>query len=119
MAKKILVIDDDEGILEGFEAILKENEYSVTTSVDANDLFSLVKKASPDLILLDVLLSGVDGIDACRKLKQNKSTKQIPVIIVSAHPKVQKDIKLALADDFLAKPFEMNNLLKMVKKHLK
>ncbi len=119
IAKKILVIDDDEGILEGFEAMLTENGYAVTTSVHANDLFPLVRSTSPDLILLDVFLSGIDGIEICKKLKKNPSTKDIPIIMISAHRKIQKEIKHSQADDFLAKPFEMSDLLTLVKKYLK
>lgn len=114
----ILVIDDDEGILEGFSAILEEENYLVETASDADEVFKREKEAMPSLILLDVLLSGQDGRDVCRRLKTNKNTKNIPVIMVSARPNVQRSVKEAGADDFLAKPFEMDDLLGMISKYL-
>ena len=116
--KKILVIDDDEGILEGFKAILEENGYIVSTAVNADTIFSLIKSFSPNLILLDILLSGVDGIEVSRSIKNHATFQHIPIIMISAHPKIKKDIVTSGADDFLAKPFEMNDLLNLVKKHI-
>ena len=116
--KKILVIDDDEGILEGFKAILEENGYVVTTAINADSIFSLITSTSPNLILLDILLSGVDGLEICKKVKNDATLRHIPIIMISAHPKMKKEIKKSGADDFLAKPFEMNDLLKLVTKHI-
>lgn len=118
MAKKILVIDDDEGILEGFRAILESAGYEVETSPDVEVLLNLSKDAVPDLILLDVLLSGTDGREICKQLKRQKKTKYIPLIMVSAAPGIEKTVKEAGANDFLAKPFEMENLLKKVERYM-
>ena len=112
--KTVLVIDDDEGILEAFEVMLESAGYTVLSSSDAELIHSLTPKQLPDVILLDVLLSGVDGRDICRKLKSDPLTKNIPIIMVSAHPSAYKTIKQAGADDFLSKPFEMDELLAKV-----
>lgn len=118
MAKKILVIDDDEGILDAFDMMLTSVGYEVKTTPDTEYLDNLTKDQLPNLILLDVLLSGKDGRDICRQLKTKKKTKKIPIIMVSAHPNTGKTIQEAGADDFIAKPFEMDNLLEKVAKYL-
>lgn len=112
--KKILVVDDDEGILEAFEAVLESADYTVIKTTSPDMLFDMTSENLPDLILLDVLLSGVDGREVCQKLKSNKTTEHIPVIIVSAHPGADKSTKEVGADDFIAKPFEMDELLSKI-----
>lgn len=120
MAKKrnLLVIDDNEGILEAFQAMLEDAGYEVKTSTDADVLKKLTPQTAPDLILLDVLLSGADGRDVCKELRSHKDTENIPVIMISAHPGIERSVKESGATDFLTKPFEMDELLGIVKKHL-
>ncbi len=119
MKKKLLVIDDDEGILEAFKTMLESAGYDVITQKDPDNLTALISDTSLDLIILDVLLSGIDGRDISKGLKSNDATKHIPIIMVSAHPSVGKSGKKLFADDFLAKPFEMNELLTKVEKYMK
>lgn len=118
MAKTILVVDDDEGILEGFTAMLESGGYVVQTANDATTLLRLAKNSSPDLIILDILLSGTDGRIICKKLKNQENTKHIPIIMISAAPNVKKSVKEAQADDYLSKPFEMEELFTIVKKYI-
>ena len=118
MTEKILVIDDDEGILAGFEAVLGSEGYAIEASCNAESLQSLTKDNLPGLILLDVLLSGADGRDICKQLKSQEDTKHIPIIMISAHPNIEDSIKKAGADDYLAKPFEMDELLRKVSKYI-
>lgn len=115
--KKILIIDDDEGILSAFEAMFEDKGYNVRTSLTVEPLQTL-EMNMPDLILLDVLLSGTDGRDICRQLKSQPATKHIPVIMISAHPNAQTSVKKAGADDYLSKPFEMDILLDKIRKYL-
>ncbi|MEO6220449.1 MAG: response regulator, partial [Ginsengibacter sp.] len=69
----------------------------------------------PQLILLDVFLSGVDGFEVCKKLKSNSSTRHIPILIFSAYPRVADTAIYEYgANDFLSKPFEVNDLIKKV-----
>jgi DNA-binding response OmpR family regulator len=117
MTKKILVIDDDEGILEGFQAVFENEGYTVIISRNGNDLKLLSKKDYPDIILLDVLLSGLDGRDLCLRLKEDQNTKQIPIIMMSAAPKMEKSVKKAKADGYLRKPFEIEQMLSLITKH--
>lgn len=115
--KKVLVVDDDEGILAAFDAMLEAEGYAVDTFSRAESLQSLDKHSLPDLILLDVLLSGTDGREVCKALKSDPLTKAIPIIMISAHPGAGQSIKKAGADDYLAKPFEMDVLLNKIAKY--
>lgn len=117
MNKKIAVVDDDEGILEAFDVLLSEKGYQVQSSSNAKILFDFTKDTLPDLIVLDVLLSGVDGRDICRKLKSQEETKNIPIIMISAHPGAGKTMKEVGADDFIPKPFEIDELFNKIEKY--
>lgn len=117
--RRILVVDDDEGILDAFSAMLETLGYSVIPLSDAENIVEISRKKLPDLILLDILLSGSDGREICKLLKKNKDTKNIPVVLVSAHPGADKSGKAAGADGFLKKPFEMKELLNIVRKYAK
>lgn len=119
MKKNILIVDDDDGILDALEVMLDLNGYNVETSSTGNRLKSLKKEGSPDLILLDVLLSGTDGRDLCKMVKASDETKHIPVIMLSAAPDIESSIANCFADAFMPKPFEMNELLDLIKHYLK
>ncbi len=116
--KKILVIDDAPDILDVVQLILEEEGYQVQTSLNGACLQQM-RSDLPDLILLDVLLSGEDGREICQQLKTREQTKQIPVILLSAHVRVSNAAEVCGADAFLAKPFRMIELIDMVKKYLK
>ncbi len=115
--KKILIADDDAGILEMLKMMLEDAGYEVETTADGQTVGE-VKEFLPDLILLDIWMSGMDGRDICRQLKSQVSTKKIPVIIVSANKDTDILAKDAGADGFLSKPFDIDNLLSTIKKHL-
>lgn len=116
--KKILVVDDDEAILEAFELALESAGYSVqTTDENGEGIKKIIKNNRPDLIILDVLLSGHDGRDICRDLKKTQSFKDIPVIMASAHPDARETSVKAGADDFLSKPFDIDVMLSKIEKH--
>lgn len=118
MPKQILVIDDDEGILDGFQAMLEAEGYEVITCPNGEYLPSFSSKRYPDLILLDVLLSGQDGRKLCKQLKSQPDTKSIPVIIMSAALNIEESAREALANDFLGKPFDMDEVLQMITKYI-
>lgn len=113
----ILIIDDDPGIQEALKAILEFDGHQVAIGLDENSLFELAENKMPDLILLDLLLSGKDGKVVAKNLKRNLKTKKIPIIMLSAHPSAKETAKLSGADDFLAKPFNMEELLKLVNRY--
>ena len=112
-SKRILVADDDPAIVEAIDLILQLHDYTVASTVDGKVL-SMMKSFKPDLVLLDIWMSGVDGRDICRKIKSDESMKEVPVIMISASKDVIESSKVAGAEDFLAKPFEMDELIKKV-----
>ena len=116
--KKIIVADDDSSILEVIKIILEDAGYEITTVSDPSLILSTVAKVKPNLVLLDIWMSGFDGRNLTKKLKSQNETKQIPVVIISAHNDTAKMAKEAQADGYLAKPFDMEDLVKTVKKYL-
>lgn len=115
---KIMIADDDPAILDATSMILEDEGYIVYTTTDGQTV-NRIKKSSPDLLLLDIWMSGVDGRDICRSLKADSVTKNLPVIMVSANRDTEKIAKEAGAEDFLAKPFDIEDLLEKVEKYLK
>lgn len=119
MQKNILVIEDDKGILEALKMALEFDGYTVTTSEKGDYADKLMKGKTPlpDLLILDILLSGKDGRIICKKLKKHAKTKHVPIIMMSAHPGAEKTVKEAGADRFIAKPFAIDEFLIAVKKY--
>jgi DNA-binding response OmpR family regulator len=115
--KHIMIVDDDPGILDALKIIFERAGYRVTAMEDGEPLLGL-EFMLPDLYILDKQLAGIDGIDICRFLKKQVRSKKVPVIILSATPNVYKLAMNACADDFLEKPFKMQELLNMVEDHL-
>jgi DNA-binding response OmpR family regulator len=114
--KKILVADDDPAILEVITYILEDEGYEVKTTADGQTE-KLAHEYLPDLILLDIWMSGMDGRNICRILKSQKSTMHIPIVMVSANRDAEKISIEVGADDFIAKPFEMEEMLIKVKQY--
>jgi DNA-binding response OmpR family regulator len=112
---RILIIDDDEGILEALSTILREEGFRTDASTKNGEYVeSAVQRERPDLIILDILLSGHDGREICKKLKSDEKTRSIPIMLMSAHFKGEATALEAGADAFLAKPFDINELLDKV-----
>jgi DNA-binding response OmpR family regulator len=109
--KKLLIVDDEPDILEFLQVILEEEGYEVLTSTKGEYLEQLHNGGLPQLILLDVLLSGKDGREIVKYLKSQDETKHIPVIMFSAHPSAEQTARAAGAEDFIAKPFNIDDLL--------
>lgn len=115
MKKRILITDDDEGVQDIFKLIFERAGYEVSIYGEAVSILQN-NFAHPDLFLLDRQLSGQDGLQVCKFLKNQATTKNIPVIIVSATPGIAKLAEQAGADDFIEKPFQIKDLLKVVEK---
>ena len=115
--KKILVVDDDPDILEALQFMLEDAGYVVTTTEKGEYAENLhdTNGGLPDVILLDVLLSGKDGRLICQKLKSQEETKHIPIIMMSAHNKARQSVASVGADDFIEKPFDSDELLAKIK----
>lgn len=111
--KKIFIADDDPDILAILSMMLRTRKYKVVASTNANDVFNYSDNL-PDLIILDIWMSGLDGRDICERLKEEKLTKSIPVIFVSANSNIEEITKQYNAQGFIAKPFEMSHLLQKI-----
>ena len=119
MKKKILIAEDDRAILEVVKIIL-ENEGYTTVSTDREEtIFKIANTDAPHLILLDIWLSGHDGGKIAKELKTNKKTKNIPVVMLSANTETEKITIESGADGFLLKPFDIDDLLQIVRKHIR
>lgn len=116
--KKILVIDDDKGILEAVRAILEFDGFEVETTDRSEYIDHMEEPNLPQVILVDFLLSGKDGKNVIKQLKKDSIKSKIPVIMLSAHPEAERAATEAGADDFISKPFEMDDLLKKIKKYI-
>ncbi len=114
---KILIADDDPSILEAMKMMLEMFDFNVETIGDGR-VISQLATIKPKLLFLDICMSGVDGRDVCKSLKANDATKDIAVVMISASCDLINSVKESGADDYLAKPFEMNDLLSKVHKYL-
>lgn len=113
MAKKILVVDDEPHILTLLESRLKAYGFSVITASNGTSCLNKAQSDNPDLIILDVMMPELNGFEVCRKLKENKKTKDIPVVMLTVLTQ-EEDVTKGLAQGaacFLSKPFNPEDLL--------
>jgi len=116
--KTILIIDDNEDILKPLGILLSSSGYSIKKTTNGKDAL-FMQKPFADLILLDMRLQGIKGQDICIKIKGNKETQHIPIIMFSADNRGGLVAKQAGADDFIEKPFTTDSLLKKIKEHIR
>jgi CheY-like chemotaxis protein len=114
MQKRILVLDDNQGILDIIQEALLYQEFEVKVTLSNNEVIDLAKQFNPNLILLDYHLAGDNGQNICKQLKTHPQLGHIPVIICSAY--IQKDTDLSTwgCDDVIAKPFGLEELTEKV-----
>ena len=115
--KKIVVVEDEPDILEVLSYNLKREGYEVHSAQNGTIALSLIKRENPDLVLLDLMLPGLDGLEICKIIKQDAETCEVLVIIVTAKGE-ESDIVLGLgtgADDYISKPFSPKELVARVK----
>jgi len=118
---KIVVVEDEADILEVIDYNLSKEGFDVSSSTDGLEGLAFVQKEIPDLVLLDLMLPGMDGIEICRKLKADSATRSISIIMVTAKGE-ESDIVLGLgigADDYVLKPFRPRELIARVKSVLR
>jgi len=115
--RKILVIEDEKQVLDLVAKNLTREGFDVFTSRTGGDGLRFIRESRPDLIILDVMLPDVDGLELCRQLKWNPETRALPVVMVTAKAE-ESDIVLGLgigADDYIPKPFRLKELIARVK----
>ena len=116
--KRILVVDDDIDILTVVQLVLESNGFEVIAISKWQKIYSLIDSFVPDLILLDVSLGTQDGRNLCKQLKSSKDTKHISIILFSANHNIEKSIVECLADSFISKPFDINDLIEGINNQL-
>lgn len=110
----ILILDDDPDICMMIKMVLEYHGFDAV-DVDSEEKAHSVLSSQPvDLIIMDMLLSGIDGTDVCKRLKKDPAKNGIPILMFSAHPTARETCLAAGADDFIPKPFEMNDLISRV-----
>jgi len=118
-AFRILVVEDDPDLGTMIKLLLEHKGFGVTLTASIEQTKEILSNNNIDLILMDMLLSGANGIDICAALKNNNKTKAIPVMMISAHPNAMELCMEAGADDFIPKPFDMQDLLVKVNSLIK
>lgn len=117
MKKNILIAEDDKAILEVVRLILENEGYKIVPTEKESAIHEAIDVFTPDLILLDIWLAGEDGGKIAKDLKAKEETKHIPIVIMSANNETEKITRETGADDFLLKPFNIDDLLRIVKKY--
>jgi CheY-like chemotaxis protein len=114
---KILVVDDEEHIRKILKFKLEKHGYNVTTADNGEDALQIVRKESPDLIILDLMMPKMDGFEVCKRIRRNFQTAQIPIIMLTAKSDMADKIKGlgGGANDYLIKPYSNEELLLRVK----
>lgn len=119
--ESILVVEDNEKNRKLVRVVLKARGYNVLEAEDAKSALGQLENDNPDLILMDMGLPGMDGMELTRQIKKNKNTKNIPIIAVTAHAMkgAKEKILDAGCDDYISKPIDINEFPKVVEKILK
>ena len=113
----VLIADDDPAIVEALSLMLEDAGYATRTLREGETLETL-QEDLPAVLLLDIWMSGRNGRDVCKYLKSQPATQHLPIILISAHNDIQRIAKEAGADDYLAKPFRMKEVIAKVGKYL-
>jgi PleD family two-component response regulator len=118
---KVLVADDDENIINIIRHSLDSDQFEVLEAANGKEALGMIFARSPDILILDIMMSEMDGYMVCEELKEHDSTKNLPIIILSAKTSVDDKIKaMGLGiDDYMTKPFDPRELEARIKMRLK
>lgn len=116
--KKIIICDDDEGILDMLEIVLEGNGYDIVPVQNSLNIYEIIDREHPDLLLLDLWMPVLSGDQVLKCLRKNPQTKELPVIIISASRDGMQIAAEAGASDFMAKPFDLDFLLEKIQQYL-
>lgn len=112
------MVDDDSGVLEAIKIILVDSGFKVKTIISTDEFEKVMTRFKPDLVMLDIWMPKISGEVLCRKIKEDDNLKKIPVVLLSASNRTEKISKKCKADDYLTKPFDMEELIETVKRNL-
>lgn len=119
MSHKILILDDDSDILFFCTYVFENMGFKVTSSTHCNDIIAQVELADPDMVLIDNWIPDIGGVKATQQLKASEDLKDIPVILFSANSNLSELAEEAGADDYLRKPFDLDELEDLALKYVK
>lgn len=108
--KHVLILDNDPDVLDIMQEGLNYEGLQVTCDDGAKDIFELIERHKPDLLMVDYLLNGIDGGEICKRVKENSQTHDLPVIIMSAYPRRRMSPDADACDDFIEKPFDLDDI---------
>lgn len=111
MKRKVLIVDDDRGILDSLQFLLQNEGYDVQTASGGEETFFLMNSFKPEVVVLDILLAGEDGRDICKRIKRKRQLMKTPVVMMSAHVMSDETLKETGASAFLRKPFDIDTFL--------
>ena len=111
---RILIVDDDTETLTSLNYLFSIKGYIVDIEPQWQNVFRKIEYFKPDIILLDVNLRGEDGRNICKQIKLKDESRHLYIILFSAHPAFQSTYKESLADDFIGKPFKMDELIEKI-----
>ncbi len=114
--KKILLVDDDEGIRFVYTQELQDEGYTVIKAKNGEEGLCLFEQERPDLVILDIQMPGMNGIEVLRRMK--KMSPEIPVILSSAFPEFKQNIGVWAAEEYIVKSSNLERLKKAVKRHI-
>jgi two-component system cell cycle response regulator DivK len=117
---KILIVDDNEDVVTTYRVVLERMGFEVDTARDGNECIERIESATPDMVLLDVLLPGLSGSEVCRLIKETARTQTIPVVAITASLAADTRVRMAEvgADEFLLKPIDVSDLNRVIKRFL-
>lgn len=118
MSKKILVVDDEPVIVKVVKSRLEANDYEVITAYNGEEALEKTEREMPDLIILDILMPNMNGYEFAKRVETNKSTKHIPIIVLTAKDKIPNLFEIEGIKDHILKPFKAEDLLRRVEKYL-
>ncbi|WP_294287385.1 response regulator [uncultured Chryseobacterium sp.] len=117
---QILVLDDSPAIVDSIEMMMELEGLSVSKFYKGSDMLNALNaQPKPDVILMDMWLSGEDGRDICRTIRADENLRDIPVLIMSASRGLEQSALDAGANDFIAKPFDMGDMITRVRTYIK
>lgn len=120
MSKTVLIVDDEPSIVVALEFLMQQNGYDVLVAYSGEEAIEMIDKYTPDLVLLDIMLPGIDGFEVCEIVRFNPEWQKMKVMFLTALGReldMAKGLKLG-ADDYITKPFKSATLVKKIKRLL-
>lgn len=106
----VLIVDDEPAILDMLTEALEDEGYIVRTAVDGEAVYAVQHEPRPDLVLLDIRMLGMNGVEVCERLRSQPGTADIPIVVMSAQPRLSATAPGMPINDWLPKPIDLNRL---------